>query len=118
VWSGTCVNKEYYGYFDSPQEVVNRSDGTMEIINIISDTQKINARPIMELTERWIDSRGKIWFRASYECPDCDAATGYIYGNVSKPEKTLEFLECLGTITIEKWDPDNNLYYYRVYYRQ
>jgi beta-lactamase regulating signal transducer with metallopeptidase domain len=118
VWSGTWVNTKYPGIIDMPQKVVNHPDGSMEIFNRVNDIQTSIYRPRGKLSERWIDSRGKIWFRASYECPDCDAATGYIYGNVSKSEKTLEFLECLGTITIDEWDPDNNLYYYRVYYRQ
>jgi hypothetical protein len=121
IWSGTWINTDYAGTHEMPQKIVTRFDSTMEIFNKVDDTERLACgRSKITLTDKCIDAKGEIWYKAGYRSipSSSDVSKGYLYGQVNKFGTTMDFLESFETIPMDEWDPDNNMYYYRIYYRQ
>jgi hypothetical protein len=115
---GVWVNSEYPGVPDMPQKTVNHGNGLMEFY-----TKVERARPTcafqLNITDKWIDSRGNIWYRAySPVCLIHKNVGGSFFGKIDKSGNTWELIASFGNLPIDEWDPTSNLYYYRIYYRQ
>ena len=117
AFSGTWVNTEIAYTPDSwGQKCIISSDMTYKTYKSV-DSEQTRHHGKITILDNWIDSKGTIWYKAKWE--------NYVYhvygpmlGKISESGNTLEFLYVVGTITIDKWDPDFNLYYYAIYYRQ
>jgi beta-lactamase regulating signal transducer with metallopeptidase domain len=124
AWSGTWVNEELFGTHLYPQILINHPDGTMEFFqrpeNMESGLKDMRIRNfgIASITDRWTDREGRIWYAAATK-PKWEGVTVLsYYGFIHESGDVLEILEAMSNVVIDEWDPDNNAWYHRVYYRQ
>jgi hypothetical protein len=126
AWSGTWINEELVGNHFNPQILINHSDGTMEFFQESKDVNsgmkdmRIRNFGYPSITDKWIDRNGKIWYKAVTEQKEWGGTVLSYYGFIHESGDVIEILEAMtmSDTLIDNWDPDNLMYYHRVYYRQ
>ena len=111
-WSGTWVNTD----LKAEQKRINYPDGTWERYSMVTSTT-VGCHVKSTMTDMWIESKGTIWYKCRWKCLTHDTI-GYEMGKIDDSGNTLEYIRFGGDYPIEKWEPDNSLYTYRIYYRQ
>lgn len=103
---GVWVNEDYRG-----QKIVFYSDGTWGVA--FKAKEKAVGKSPYEIKEKWTDSEGNIWYKATIESPY--RGSGYLLVRLSNSGNTYESVwdgaECPKKI-------DQNAAYYRIRYRQ
>ena len=121
TWSGMWADTEYSGTHKRLLKRINHSNGTWEWYYDITGTIP-NAKGISTILDHWIDSKGDIWYKASWESTPGSVfaviPNGYEMGKISNSGNTWELIFTLGESPIEEWNPDDIRYTYRVYTRQ
>jgi hypothetical protein len=116
TWSGTWVNTDFYGSYVTPPKFVTHPDGTLNFYSsATSSNSSINLTFI--IFDRWTDEDGNNWFKGQKRC-DALQMSIYEYGKINATGDTYELIYHIGSVKIEKWEPDNPLYNYVIYYRQ
>jgi hypothetical protein len=70
----------------------------------------------IELMQKWINSKGDIFFEYRFKCM-AHGTTGYELVRISDSGNTMEILYTKSEKRVEEWDPDNDYYTYKIYYR-
>jgi beta-lactamase regulating signal transducer with metallopeptidase domain len=118
AFSGTWVNTDYVGDISSmaPKKIVRYSDGAWEYYDDLGKTHH-SAYGKITITEMWTDLKGDVWYKAQWECINY-SANGYEYGKITDSGHTLEYIITGENTPIDKWEPDNIEYTYRIYFLQ
>jgi hypothetical protein len=115
VWSGTWINTDYGG--DLWVKIITYPDGTVEGFGILTSTTASFKKKITIL-DKWLDSKGTIWYRYYWECLPPFRLKGYEMGKISDSGNTLEYISASEDYPIEEWEPDKFEYNYKIRYRQ
>jgi hypothetical protein len=115
AYTETWINTEYTTDVAHPR-LVCRADGIMEHHTVATGARHPHKHSY-EILDHWVDRDGTIWYKALSVC-STDEHTNYELGKISDSGNTLEYIiSVLGT-PIEKWEPENDTYKYRIYYRK
>jgi hypothetical protein len=115
--SGTWINQEYET-MGIDAKLVFKSNGTIASYYLTNQSNP-NASAELTIEDKWIDSKGNIWFRAIMEprgvgsylylclfrISDSGKILEYMYSSVDYPEKIVT-------------EPEEITTSYRIYYRQ
>jgi hypothetical protein len=114
AWSGTWINTD----LKADQKIIIHPDGTREFFRILTSTTVGHKEKIIIL-DKWLDSKGDIWYRGHREMLPPYNEKGYEMGKINDSGNTWELIWSFGEdYPIEEWEPDRFEYNYRIYYRQ
>jgi hypothetical protein len=115
AYTGTWINKEYDASSFIVAKIIYFPDGTWKRYKGVEDKYPFD-KGENTITEKWIDSNGDIWFECTWESNIFGG--GHQLTKISNSGNTLEELSILYGRRVEKWDPNDLNYNYKIYYRQ
>ncbi len=113
AWIGTWVNTDR----KTDQKIINHRDGTQEVFGTLTSTT-VCWKDKITIQDKWLDSKGTIWYREYWEVITPTVAKDYEMGKIYDSGNTREFLWVSEDYPIEEWEPDRFEYNHRIYYRQ
>jgi hypothetical protein len=114
--SGTWINKDYDGVpgsYPMAKYVIER-DGTYDAYADTSDTSRTSFGEIISIDEKWIDSEGNFWYKATTE----NLVTNMQYYELGKIHSSGNVWELISLSYDYPNEIDPNHGKYRIYYRQ
>jgi hypothetical protein len=114
--TGTWLNNEYDDMLQLPARINIHSDGSYDLFEDVDDAQR-SWWGQHTILESWTDSTGTYWYKAIADDNWTNVVTYYELGKIDATKTVWEFLQYSVRVP-NKWEPDNNRYIYRVYYRK
>jgi len=115
IWSGTWINSENNVTGIKFRKAIFHPDGSYDHYYEIRDTI-FHDTTNFTFYAKWTDLEGNIWYKAHWE--NDHYVEGYSMGKFSNFGNTYEEVWNFGVEPIEAWTPEDNRYYYRIWYRQ